>query len=94
MCCEHESEMSGPHSRRHGRPGRHCCTGTACGCSCCCCGCRCGCQDSPYGMRRRFTSRAEQIKELERYLGQLEEEATGVRERITDLKAGGTCQAP
>ena len=85
MCCENEKEVG----RGYGHPRGHGNRGCRCGCGeCCCCGCcTCGCDDLPFGFRRKFTSRAEKLEELERYLALLEAEATGVREHIADLKA-------
>ncbi len=93
MCCEDEKEAGRVYCRGRGRPWGHGNAGCRCGCSnccccCCCCGyCTCGCEDLPFGFRRKFTSRSEKLEELERYLAQLEAEATGVREHIADLKA-------
>jgi hypothetical protein len=60
-------------------------------CTCGCGGCECGCCSGGCGggFQRKFSTRAERIDGLERYLEQLDAEATGVRERIADLKAGG-----
>jgi hypothetical protein len=50
--------------------------------------CDCGCQDeSPFGLKRHFVSKAEMIEALEDYLDELEKEAQGVREAIAELKA-------
>jgi hypothetical protein len=47
---------------------------------------QCGCGGGGRGFHRRFRSRQEHISELETYLKNLEAEAEGVREALTDLK--------
>jgi hypothetical protein len=50
--------------------------------------CDCGCEDeSPFGLKRHFVSKAEMIEALEDYLDELEKEAQGVREAIAEIKA-------
>ena len=46
---------------------------------CCCCG-------DGHGFGRRFYTCEERIQMLEAYLGELEREAEGVRERIAELR--------
>ena len=46
----------------------------------------CGCGGVGGGFHRRFRGRQELIAELETYLKELEAEAQGVRETLTDLK--------
>ncbi len=98
MCYENERTVRGAYRRGRGWSGGRGHAGCECGCcECCCCDCcHCGCEDLPFGFRRRFTSRAERIEELDRYLSQLEAEAAGAREHIADLKAasGGGGKQP
>ncbi len=58
--------------------------GDRCGCSGGS-GCRCGGGQGSF--RRHFTSKAERIEGLERYLKELKAEAEAVKERIAELKA-------
>ncbi|MFH0768291.1 MAG: hypothetical protein V1932_01830 [Chloroflexota bacterium] len=53
-------------------------------------GCSCGCHQHHGGMgfHRRFVSREEIAARLEEYLKQLQAEAKGVEERISELKKG------
>jgi len=44
-------------------------------------------EDRPWGFRRRFTSRAERIQELEAYLSELRAEIAAVEEYLAGLKA-------
>ncbi len=74
MCSENENRV-----RRNENGGQ-------CSCGCCGCGCRCGGSSGTF--KRKFVTRAERIECLEGYLGQLESEAEGVRERIAELRAG------
>jgi hypothetical protein len=58
------------------------------GCSCGCdCGCNCGC-DCCGGQefQRRYQTKAEQIADLEAYLGDLKLEVQAVEERLADLR--------
>jgi hypothetical protein len=48
------------------------------------CGCDCGC-DQPH-FQRRYKTKAEQIAELEGYLGDLKTELQAVEERLADLR--------
>ena len=51
--------------------------------------CDCGCGHHGFGMGyRHFISKEEIINGLESYLKQLQAEATGVEERINELKKG------
>lgn len=55
----------------------------------CDCGCNCGCGGHHGGGwfgQRRFISKEEIIDRLQEYLKQLKAEATGVEERIAELK--------
>ena len=59
-------------------------------------GCTCGCHQpqGEMGFRRRYISREEIIARLEEYQKQLQAEAKGVQERITEMKKeGGQQQA-
>ena len=49
--------------------------------------CRCGCgEDGRQGYtHRRYQTKAEQITELEAYLGELKSEVQAVEEHLTDL---------
>ena len=56
-------------------------------------GCRCECHHHEgIGFRRHFIPREEIIARLEEYLKQLQAEAKGVEERITELKTKGESQ--
>lgn len=57
-------------------------------------GCRCGRHRHHGGMgfHRRFISQEEIVARLEDYLKQLQAEAKGVEERITELKKKGDSQ--
>jgi hypothetical protein len=58
-----------------------------CGCecgSCCDPDCKCGCHKGHF--ERRYQTKAEQISELEAYLGELKLEVQAVEEHLTDLK--------
>jgi cell division protein FtsB len=46
--------------------------------------CDCGCHGS--GFERRYQTKAEQIAELEAYLGELKTEVQAVEEHLADLK--------
>ena len=46
----------------------------------------CGCGGHPFGFHRRFSAREEEEAALEQYLKDLEAEAKGVRERLTELR--------
>jgi hypothetical protein len=54
------------------------------------CDCNCGCGDHHGGglIHRRFISKEEIINQMEDYLMQLRAEATGVEERIAEIKKG------
>jgi hypothetical protein len=57
------------------------------GCSCGCdggCGCECGGQAGHF--ERRYQTKAEQIAELEAYLGELKTEVQAVEEHLSDLR--------
>lgn len=43
--------------------------------------------DAGFGLRRHFLSNKELLEGLQRYLEELENEASGVREAIEELKA-------
>jgi hypothetical protein len=56
------------------------------GCSCGCeggCGCECGGHAGHF--ERRYQTKAEQIAELETYLGELKTEVQAVEEHLADL---------
>ena len=58
-----------------------------CGCQSdneCGCGCECGCHGGRF--ERRFQTKAEQIAELEAYLGELKTEVQAVEEHLADLR--------
>ncbi|HSQ18673.1 MAG TPA: hypothetical protein VLM83_13310 [Anaerolineales bacterium] len=58
-----------------------------CGCQSdheCGCGCECGCHGGNF--ERRFQTKAEQIAELEAYLGELKLEVQAVEEHLADLR--------
>ena len=50
--------------------------------------CDCGCHGGYYdeGFERRYQTKAEQIEELEEYLGELKTEVQAVEEHLADLK--------
>ena len=50
----------------------------------------CGCGGHPFGFHRRFSAREEEEAALEQYLKDLEAEAKGVRERLTELRGLNT----
>jgi hypothetical protein len=54
------------------------------------CGCGCGCHDDCCGggdsFQRRYRTRAEQIADLETYLGELKLEVQAVEEHLADLR--------
>lgn len=60
-----------------------------CGCQsgqeCSCGGCECGCGHNGH-FERRFQTKAEQIIELEAYLGELKTEIQAVEEHLADLR--------
>jgi len=96
MCCHHderdfrERHHFHPRDDWHGHDHHHhhhCC---------CCCGPDRGHRDWPenfrgwdagFGLRRHFLSNKELLEGLQRYLEELENEASGVREAIEELKA-------
>ncbi len=56
-----------------------------CGCGTECeCGGECSCHDSHF--ERRYQTKAEQITELEAYLGELKKEVQAVEEHLADLR--------
>jgi hypothetical protein len=77
MCC---NEGYGHHHGRHHGGG---CEGGGCSCSCGG-GSECECGNS--GFERHFQTKAEQITELEEYLGELKAEVQAVEERLADLR--------
>jgi hypothetical protein len=77
MCC---NEGHGHHHGRHHGGG---CEGGGCSCSCGG-GSECECGNS--GFERHFQTKAEQIAELEEYLGDLKAEVQAVEERLADLR--------
>ena len=52
----------------------------------CDCGCGCGCGESDGHFERRYQTKAEQIADLEDYLGELKLEVQAVEERLSDLR--------
>jgi hypothetical protein len=52
----------------------------------CDCGGDCGCGDNGGRFERRYMTRAEQIAELEAYLGELKTEVQAVEEHLEDLR--------
>lgn len=52
------------------------------------CGCGCGCECDGHAGRfeRRYQTKAEQIAELESYLGELKTEVQAVEEMLADLQ--------
>lgn len=78
MCCEHKGHHGGRHGGHHGRGShqrRHH-HGGFCGCG------------RHHGFERRFLTREEKIARLERYLGDLREEAKAVEEHIAEMQEG------
>jgi hypothetical protein len=55
------------------------------GCTCDC-NCDCECCGDDGRFQRRYQTKAEQVAELETYLGELKLEVQAVEERIADLK--------
>ncbi len=72
----------------HGRHGHHHGHHHDCGCDGGGCSCSCGgngeCEKS--GFQRQYQTKAEQINELEQYLGELKAEVQAVEERLADLR--------
>ena len=64
--------------------GNECNCGGTCDCGSCHCGNDCGCAGH---FQRRFRTKAEQIAELEAYLGELKLEVQAVEEMLADLRA-------
>jgi hypothetical protein len=65
---------------------KHCDCQSDQGCSCGCnggCGCECGGHAGHF--ERRYQTKAEQIAELEAYLGELKTEVQAVEEHLADL---------
>jgi hypothetical protein len=61
-----------------------CCEGNECTCgSGCTCDCEC-CRGNRF--QRRYQTKAEQIADLEAYLGELKTEVQAVEERLADLR--------
>lgn len=77
MCCNEE------HGHRHQHHRHHSC---GCGDSCGCEGGGCECGYGKGGFHRRYQTKAEQIAELEQYLGELRAEVQAVEERLADLR--------
>jgi hypothetical protein len=77
MCC---NEGHGHHHGRHHGGG---CEGGGCSCGC---GDGSQCECGKGGFERQFQTKAEQIAELEEYLGELKAEVQAVEERLTDLR--------
>jgi len=50
------------------------------------CGCGCECGGHAGHFERRFQTKAEQIAELEAYLGELKTEVQAVEEHLADLR--------
>ena len=63
--------------------GHDCGCGGKCDCGGCHCGQDCGCGGH---FQRRFRTKAEQITELEAYLGELKLEVQAVEEMLADLR--------
>lgn len=99
MCRGHHDWGGSSHCCGGGGHSQH-----DCGCGChqrhggggashCCCGggghsqhdCGCG---HPFGFRRWFPTKEDEAAALEQYLKDLEAEAKGVRERLTELREG------
>ncbi len=70
------------HGHHHGH-GHDCGCGGTCDCQCGCGGGECGCEGGRF--QRRYQTKAEQISELESYLGELKAEVQAVEERLADL---------
>ncbi len=50
--------------------------------------CECGCgEHGEHAFERRYQTKAEQITELEAYLGELKVEVQAVEERLADLRS-------
>jgi hypothetical protein len=77
MCCNEGHEHCHHHHRHHG-----CRCGESRNCESS--GCECGCGND--GFRRHYQTKAEQIAELEEYLGALKAEVQAVEERLVDLR--------
>jgi len=77
MCCNEG------HQHHHGHDHGCDCEGGACSCGCGG-GCECECGNS--GFQRRFQTKAEQVAELEGYLGELKAEVQAVEEHLADLR--------
>ncbi len=70
------------HGHRHGHHRHH---GCGCGESCDCeGGGQCSCGDGEF--ERRYQTKAEQVAELEKYLGALKAEVQAVEEQLADLR--------
>jgi len=76
MCCNEG------HRHHHGRHHGSGCEGGSCSCGC---GGGSECKCGSGGFERRFQTKAEQITELEEYLGTLKAEVQAVEERLVDL---------
>ena len=50
------------------------------------CDCDCGCECGGHSFERRYQTKAEQITELEAYLGELKTEVQAVEEHLADLR--------
>ena len=61
------------------------CDDCQCDCGCDCCQGSCDCH-SGGRFQRRYQTKAEQIAELEAYLGELKTEVQAVEERLVDLR--------
>ena len=77
MCCNEG------HRHHHGRHHGGGCEGGSCSCDC---GGGSECECGKGGFERRFQTKAEQITELEEYLGELKAEVQAVEERLADLR--------
>ncbi len=65
---------------------KHCDCQSVQGCSCGCGdGCDCECGGHAGHFERRYQTKAEQIAELEAYLGELKTEVQAVEEHLADL---------
>ena len=71
------------HGHRHQHHRHHSC---GCGDNCECEGGGCECGYGQSGFHRRYQTKAEQIAELEQYLGELRAEVQAVEERLADLR--------
>ena len=68
-------------------PDKGCCEGNECTCGQDSGGCSCGCDCCQgQGFQRRYQTKAEQVAELEAYLGELKTEVQAVEERLADLR--------